>query len=248
MDEVLSNTQDFAIKTPVFEGPLDLLIDLVEKRKLLINDISLAEVTDEYITHVARMQELSLPGTVHFVNLAATLMLIKSRSLLPVLELSEAEEESIENLEARLKLYQIYRTAGTIVADSFGKSVLHEKTFTPIADPLFITDTYTTTDALQGAITDVLTNLPKFHTKPKVRVKPTVSLDEMMDRLHTRIQTQMKSTLRELTEGSQERTTVIVGFLAVLEMVKQGHVQAEQPHHFEDIHIEKEGVYTPKYY
>ena len=92
----------FAIKTEVFEGPLDLLIDLVERRKLLINDISLAAVTDEYIEHVSRMQERSLSGTAHFVQLAATLLLIKSKSLLPVLELTDEEEHAIEDLEERL--------------------------------------------------------------------------------------------------------------------------------------------------
>ncbi len=239
---------DFAIKTPVFEGPLDLLIDLVEKRKLLINDISLAEVTDEYMAHVAQMQEQSLPGTVQFINLAATLLLIKSRSLLPVLELTDAEEESIENLEARLKLYQIYRNAGAIVAESFGVGMLHESQFVPSDEPLFKPDKYTETDSLQAAIADVIQNLPKKEVKPKVRVKPTISLDEMIDRLRDRVEKQMKSTLTELTEGSQERTTVIVGFLAVLEMVKQGQVNVIQPAHFDDIHIHKDEVQTPRYY
>ena len=239
---------DFAIKTPVFEGPLDLLIDLVEKRKLLINDISLAEVTDEYMAHVAEMQEQSLPGTVQFVNLAATLLLIKSRSLLPVLELTEAEEESIENLEARLKLYQIYRNAGAIVAESFGVGMLHESQFVPNDEPLFKPDKYTEAEALKSAIADVVQNLPKKEVKPKVRVRPTISLEEMIDRLRDRVEKQMKGTLRDLTEDSAERTTVIVGFLAVLEMVKQGQVNAMQSAHFEDIHFHKDGIGTPKYH
>ena len=238
---------DFEIKTPVFEGPLDLLIDLVEKRKLLINDISLAEVTDEYMEHVARMQELSLPGTAQFINLAATLLLIKSRSLLPVLELSQEEEENIEDLEARLKLYQIYRNAGKALEEVFGKRIMHEKTFTPSTEPLFVLDAYTEKTILEDAITDVITNLPQKQEKPKVRVRPTISLEEMIDRLRDRVEQQMKSTLKELTEDSAERTTVIVGFLAVLEMVKQGHVNAHQDLHFEDIHIHKEGVETPRY-
>ena len=68
----------FAIKTETFEGPLELLIELVEKRKLLINDISLSAVTDEYMQTVTAMQELSLPNTAQFITLAATLLLIKS--------------------------------------------------------------------------------------------------------------------------------------------------------------------------
>ena len=92
MDEA-TTVEQFEVKTSAFEGPLDLLLDLVEKRKLLINDISIAEVTDEYMRQVSLMQELSLPNTAQFVALAATLLLIKSKSLLPVLELTQEEEE-----------------------------------------------------------------------------------------------------------------------------------------------------------
>jgi segregation and condensation protein A len=110
-----------AIKTETFEGPMELLIELVEKRKLLINDISLAKVTDEYMQTVRAMQELSLPHTSQFITLAATLLLIKSKSLLPVLNLTSEETASIEDLEERLKLYQIYRDAGIELQTRFGK-------------------------------------------------------------------------------------------------------------------------------
>src|ERR1700681_3762327 len=73
------------VKTRVYEGPLDLLLELIEKRKLLINDISLATVTDEYIARINSMPEMPVGETAEFVALAATLLLIKSRSLLPML-------------------------------------------------------------------------------------------------------------------------------------------------------------------
>ena len=78
MKQGVHNATTFAIKTEVFEGPLELLLELVEKRKLLINDISLASVTDEYMHHVSKMQEASLPNPAQFVALASTLLLIKS--------------------------------------------------------------------------------------------------------------------------------------------------------------------------
>ena len=100
----IGGTLDFSIKTHVFEGPLELLIELCEKRKLLINDISLAEVTDEYIRRVSEMQEKSLPNTAQFIGLAATLLLIKSKSLLPVLELTKEEDEINLPSDIALKL------------------------------------------------------------------------------------------------------------------------------------------------
>ncbi len=100
MSETVTISDSFAVKTEVFEGPLELLLELVEKRKLLINDISLAPVTDEYMQAVSQMQEMSLPGTAQFVVLAATLLLIKSKSLLPIHYLTDQEESSIDEIES----------------------------------------------------------------------------------------------------------------------------------------------------
>lgn len=239
--------EHFEIKTDAFEGPLELLLDLVEKRKLLINDISLASVTDEYMSHVSAMQEMSLPNTAHFVALAATLLLIKSKSLLPVLELTKEEEEGIDDLEVRLKLYKIYRDAATALSTSFGTAMLHERQFVRDTNPLFVPDKFTTLDALQEAIGEVLVNLPVKEVKPKVQVRKVISLEEMIDRLHARIEKQMKVTFKELLDNDTEKVNVIVGFLAILESVKQGSILVAQMDRFEDIHIEKEKVTAPRY-
>jgi segregation and condensation protein A len=237
----------FAVKTPVFEGPLELLIELVEKRKLLINDISLAEVTDEYMARVSHMQQLSLPNTAQFITLAATLLLIKSKSLLPVLELTDEEEEKIEDLEHRLKLYQIYREAGKNIQNIFGQNVMYESAFVLPDDPIFVEDKFTNLNALSDAARNVLTNLPKTEIKPKVQVKKVVSLEEMIDRLHERIQRQLKLRFSDLIKDEKERGSVIVGFLAVLESVKQGSILVAQARRFDDIHIERESKGTPTY-
>lgn len=248
MNEVSIEINSFAVKTEVFEGPLDLLLDLVEKRKLLINDISLATVTDEYMHHVSEMQEKSLPGTALFIQLAATLLLIKSKSLLPVLELTKDEEDIIDDLEERLKLYQIYRNAGKTIEDSFGNSVCHERQYIAKTDPIFTTDKFTESNELKDAMYRVLSDLPKKPEKPKVRVRKVVSLEEMIDRLKTRVENQMKLKFSDLLENDTERTTVIVGFLAVLESVKQGSILVAQTDRFQDIEIEREGFGAPKYY
>src|SRR6478609_2971026 len=96
---------DFAVKTPVYEGPLDLLLDLVEKRKLFVSDVSLAQVTDDFIKYIESHEEFPISESAEFIVIASTLMLVKSRSLLPMLELTQEEEASIEDLEKRLVLY-----------------------------------------------------------------------------------------------------------------------------------------------
>ncbi len=244
----INTARPFAISTEVYSGPLDLLIDLIERRKLLVNDISLASVTDDYMRYVAAHEQSSLRDMAEFIVLAATLLLIKSRSLLPVLELTEAEEENIEQLEERLKRYQIFRNAGKLIEGIFGKRVSYEKRYIPDRAPLFMLDRYTTLPALHQAMGDVLINLPKKVEKPKVQVRKLISLEEMIDRLRERVERQFSLTFSELTAGSAERTTVIVGFLAVLEMVKQGNILVEQSVRCADIMIERERASTPKYH
>lgn len=248
MSSTTPNTHLFSIKTQSFEGPLELLLDLVEKRKFLVNDISLASVTDEYIAQVSQMQELSLPNTAQFITLAATLLLIKSKSLLPILELTQEEEEGIDDLEVRLRRYKMYRDIAKNIEAIFGIHIARERQFVQLTEPLFVTDPWTTKQSLHSVITDVLTHLPKKEIKPKVSVRKTISLEEMMRTLHQRIDKHIKLSFRELVGEKSERGHVIVGFLAVLESVKQGSILVAQLARFEDIHIEKQTVGAPKYY
>lgn len=240
--------ENFSIKTSVFEGPLELLLDLVEKRKLLINDISLASVTDEYMRHVSEMQEMSLPNTAQFISLAATLLLVKSKSLLPVLELTQEEEESIDDLEERLRQYQIIRDAAVQLQVIFGREVAYAPQFTPPTTSIFVTDDFCTTEALAAAMHGVITDLPKKESPQKAQIKVTISLEEMMQRLEDRISRNLLVRFSELHSGETERKVVIVSFLAILELFKQGNLLLRQPERFSDIEIEREKGQTPTYY
>ncbi len=248
METVTLNPHKFGIKTDVFEGPLDLLIELVEKRKLLINDINLAKVTDEYMTRVSHMQELSLPGTAQFVALASTLLLIKSKSLLPILELSEEEESSIEDLETRLKQYQLYKESAEVLTQQFGKTPLYDAQYAPQRQPLFVTDQYCDIQELQQVLGTVLDSLPQEKApRVKATVKPTISLEDMMQTLQRRIERQLKLKFSELRRNEPERKNVIVSFLAILELFKQGDLLVVQETHFADIHLESESANVPTY-
>ena len=238
---------EFAVDTEVFSGPLELLIDLIEKRKLLINDISLVSVTDDYIRHVAEMEKNPLRQTTQFVMLASTLLLIKSKSLLPVLTLTEEEEDDIEDLQNRLRLYQVFRDVGKTIEDTFGSRMGYERTYIAPKEALFVTDVYTEVSILKNAIQDVITKLPKKVIRPKVRVSKIVSLEDMMLRLKNKIERQFKFGFTDFTNNSKERGTVIVGFLAVLELVKQGSVLVHQSSTFTEIEIEREADCTPRY-
>lgn len=244
----MNSVTAFAIKTETFEGPMELLIELVEKRKLLINDIALAEVTDEYMQTVSAMQELSLPNTAQFVSLAATLLLIKSKSLLPVLDLTEDETASIEDLEERLKKYQVYRDISLELQARFGQTNSYTPEFTPPKEPLFIPDDFCSVSALQTAMQEVLTALPKNEPKPVAKLKPTISLEDMMGKLRKRIETQVLTKFSDIRAREPEHKNVIIGFLAILEIFKQGNIIITQANRFEDIHMELDQQGIPKYY
>lgn len=239
---------DFSIKTEVFEGPLELLIELVERRKLLINDISLAAVTDEYLKRVAEMQNRSLPNTALFITLAATLLLIKSKSLLPVLELSGEEEAVIEDLEERLKYYQFFRDLAKDLVQHLGSASLYEPEFVPPRDPLFSPTAEVSVPSIFAAIGEVLQNLPRTEEKPVAHVKTIISLEEMIARVENEIRQKIRTRFSEFTAGEVERKTLIVGFLAILELFKQGGVLVSQTHPFADIEIERHNQGVPEYY
>lgn len=243
---MVNTTPAFAIKTEVFEGPLELLLDLIEKRKLLVNDIALAQVTDDFIAYVAKMQHNKLAETSQFVLVASTLLLIKSKSLLPVLELTEEEAHNIEELERRLKLYQLFKREGDRLKAEFGKRPLFERQYVANHAPLFHPDKYATQEMLFTAIHDLIRRLPRKIFKPSVAVRKVISLEEMIERLKERITKQFKLSFKNFS-SSAERVNVIVSFLAVLELVKQGTILAEQQSRFDDIELHRGDVNTPRY-
>lgn len=241
----------FTIKTEEFEGPLEVLLSLIEKRKLLINDISLAEVTEEYIALVQHESvQQSLKDKTQFIVIASTLLLIKSRSLLPTLVLTQEETENISDLERRLKILQRIKSE-TIHLESRFKTKQyfepHERkqqmTVTQFAPAKNITLEH------MHAVLNMLTNtLPKKEVVPEAVVKKVISLEESMMHLTHRITQNIQMTFASFSgHGTKERTHVVVSFLAMLELVKQGIVSVRQDDAFNDIHIETKQLATPHY-
>src|ERR1700752_3801499 len=105
METVVPKT-GFSIKTASFEGPFEVVLDLIEARKLLVNELALATITDEFIKHVQAQETFPVEATANFIQIAATLLLIKSKSLIPDLELTEEEQGDVEDLERRLATYE----------------------------------------------------------------------------------------------------------------------------------------------
>lgn len=237
----------YKVKTEKFEGPLDLLLSLIEKRKLAINEISLSQVTDDFIGYVKSQENFPIGESAHFILVASTLLLIKSKSLLPILELSEDEKGDIEDLEKRLREYQRIKELSVHVKEKFGKKIMfapNERSFlTPVFSPSQIT-----LQIIKDSVSRVLSNIPKVEQLPKVVIKKVISLEEMIDKLTSRVKNALKMSFKEFANvGKEDKVNIIVGFLAMLELVKQGAITATQENRFEDIHMETGEVGTPKY-
>ena len=241
--------QEYTVKTEVFEGPLDLLLSLIEKRKLFINDISLASVADSYIEYINKQEDFGVARTADFILIASTLVLIKSKSLLPTLSLSEEEQESIETLEKRLKLHQRMKELSLHISKNFGKRISFQKTHSKDVVPIFSPDEDLSVSKILDGIKSVLHNLPrKVIAIPKKVIEKVISLEEVIENLTQRINKNLKMSFKEFSGiGKEEKINVIVSFLAMLELVKQGIVSVTQDEHFSDITIETDNIGTPKY-
>ena len=236
----------YQVHTPVFEGPLELLLELIEKRKLEINKISLASVTDDFLNYVKTMTELKLGDISQFILVAATRVLIKSKSLLPMMELTTEEEGSIKDLEERLRRFQIIKSTMPALKTMFGQFVIFNRVGVPFMS-VFAPDKNTNQTSLQEAGWRVINEMPKREFLPQVPVKKVISLQEMMQSLISRIEKGLQLSFKEFAKGDfkdkkEEKVHVVVGFLALLELVHQGLIQVFQDSLFNDITIDKPSI------
>ena len=239
---------EYLVKTHIFEGPLDTLLSLIEKRKLFINDISLAQVADDYIAYIKSLEDFPIADSSHFILIASTLVLIKSKSLLPDLTLTEEEQSSIEDLEDRLKQYQKYKALSIHLKERFGIHVEYLRLPSKEKKIVFTPDKNTSISRMVETVKSLIQNLPKKELVPKAVVQKVISLEEMMESLSERITKSFKMSFKDFSgHGKAEKVNVIVSFLAMLELVKQGIINVRQDADFHDIEIETQSVGVPRY-
>ncbi|MBI1975677.1 MAG: segregation/condensation protein A [Candidatus Vogelbacteria bacterium] len=255
----MSNTSgdQFITKAGTFEGPLQLLISLIERRKMHISEVSLAQVTDDFIEYIRNFEHFSIPDIANFIVAASTLMLIKARSLLPSLEITEHERGDIENMEYRLRLLQIFRHIGDkhiSLADATRRIAFRTTSGAKSIAPQFFAPTsgQLTPRGLASAIRGVIESLPKIEQIPQATVRRIVSIEEVMTRLVSRIQKNLRISFQEFhgqhnASTKEGRMNIVLGFLAILELIRRGAVLVNQRAHRGDIIVESANISTPHY-
>ncbi len=246
----------FTVKSPIFEGPLDLLLSLIEKRSLHINDISLAAVADDYLAYIKNLSEFPSKDVAHFLLIASTLVLIKSRSLLPDFTLTAEEEADVKDLETRLNLYREAKRLTKHLEAGFAGAALHAPLRSPLENEvLFAPHATITTNALLESVRGIIAALPKPETLRRAVVETVMTLEDMMGRLSERITSALKMRFSEFAKShhagahtpQEKKVNTIVSFLAMLELVKQGILSVQQHKEFSDIEMETDQVGLPKY-
>ena len=252
----------YIYKTENFEGPLDILLSLIEKRKLLINQISLSIITEDFINFIKDLDqedEFYLKHKTQFLSIASILLLIKSKSLLPNLETTSEENVEIEDLERRLKILTLMREYGVKIEGMFNTKNLYFQgnfkkdivLFTPTDDINF--------DSIKEGIYKILSKIPKIEKEiDKVKIKKSISIEEMMDRLSDRIRGAFNMKFTTFSGGSRKKFEteeefrdhkrhIALSFLALLELIKQNMILANQNNLFEEIDLQSTKVNTPEY-
>ena len=229
-----------------YSGPMDLLLDLVKKEDIDICHIDICQITNSYLDYIRKAGPLNLEHTGNFIKLASSLLLIKSRILLPVLETEEedASEESClpENLKALLKEYQKYQTAGNLM---YAKALLGRDTwaagrvFSPEPTPLSKEDVLV--DSEQASFLFVESYLKVLEKvkriRPHIPLPPIPSLSERVREISCYLIKGAKKVFSHLVKLKKSEHSFLLTFLSLLELSKQGFVALFQKSIFSDIEV-----------
>lgn len=229
----------FTIKTEKFEGPLDLLLRLIEKEEMNISEFSLAKLTDEYIQHIEGMEDLNPAEMADFLVVAARLLWIKSKTLLPTLETGEDEAG---DLAKQLKIYKEYKDASIVFEKMIAKNNF---TYTRDKIPLgknesfFNPPAWLSKEKLKMVLKEILDDLEPIVRLPKGMVKGAISIQEKIRELKDIVRRDIEFSFYSIVKKAKNKVEVIINFLALLELLKQRVITVKQDKMFGDISIKK---------
>lgn len=233
------NTQSYQVQISMYEGPMDLLLHLIEREELDITRVALAQVTDQYLAYLAILKQVEADFLTDFLVVAAKLLFIKSRALLPKPppSLEEEEEEDIgDQLARQLRIYKQFKTVAEMLRQRETDGL---KNFIRVASPPKLEPKLTlgdvTLDDLVAAVRQALEVRPPDPAVSKVVSPMTVTIGEQMALIRAQLTQHSQIRFQSLLGRAVSRVEIIVTFLAVLELIKQNVVVVQQDGLFGDI-------------
>lgn len=228
----------YKIKLEQFEGPLDLLLQLIEQEELDIAQVSLAKVTDQYLEYLNQSTEISTDELADFLVVAAKLLLIKSRTLLP--ELGGFDEEGTD-LEQQLRIYREFYEASKLLH----KKILEKRFSFPRermvvnVEQVFNPPKSLTTERMKLLFREVLRGIESIVSLPREVIIKTISIRERIANIQEMISREATLSFERLLETTKNKTEIIVTFLALLELIKQRTIAVVQDNIFDDIVVKR---------
>lgn len=243
---------ELTVKLQVFEGPLDLLLHLLEKNKVNIYDIPIVEITSQYMEYIAEMRRQDLNVMSEFLVMAATLLDIKSKMLLPAKESEdEQEEDPRAELVQQLLEYKMYKCMAYELKDrqiDAGKVLYKVPTIPPevlaYEEPVDVNELMSgitlarLNDIFQSIIKKQADKIDPVRSKFGKIEKEEVSLSDKMSYVEEYSMHHGHFSFQSLLEAQSGKMEVVVTFLAILELMKMGKIVVSQEYTFDDIKIE----------
>ena len=234
------NAHHYQSQEKIFEGPLDLLLDLIEKEELEVTDVSLAQVADQFLKYLEDSENVSPEYLADFLLVAGKLVLIKSKAILPTLELEKEEEEDIEELKARLKEYQKFKEIAKELRklESRKKMLFSRQSYSGMKT-IFCPPKKLSISNLQNIFENVLDKLPKVEVLAQETIKKVISIKDKIEYLKKSLLERIDLTFHGVIADRKDKVEIVVTFLAVLELVRNNLVFIEQEEMFGEIKIKR---------
>lgn len=235
--ELPDHQETYTVRLPLFEGPLDLLLHLIQKNELDITVISLAMVADQFVAHMHRLQEVQ-PGTIaDFLVIASKLLVIKSRLLLPKPPAVEEEEEDPgEALARRLREYKRIKEAAALLRQLEAQDLrCHVRVAPPPALEARIDWGALTLDDLIGALRQMQALAPVEDVVEAVVARRKITVGEKMEWIQRLLAEHSSVPFHRVVGRGGSRVDIVVSLWAVLELIKRGRLLAQQREMFGDI-------------
>jgi len=234
-------TGSYTVQTAVYEGPLDLLLDLIERAELDITAVSLAAVTEQYLDYLHHLEETNPDEISAFLVIAAKLVQIKSEALLPRPPVREHGEEDVGALLVeQLKLYKRFKEIANFLGEREAQNL---RTYLRLAPPPKIEGKLDLTEITIADLIEVARDAYAKEVEKQalgtVISAPKVTIREKIKLISKRLGAAEHAYFKELLGEKPTRIEVVVTFLALLELVKRYRVAAKQEGLFEDIEIER---------
>jgi len=238
---------EFTLKLDRFEGPYTKLLELIESRKLSITEISLVDVSDEYIAYIKTLDQKNITDISQFIVVASTLMLMKAKSLLPGVVYTEEEEKQVHDLEYKLELYALLTQGTSKIRSLYGKNILYSRPhFKPKDLHVFVPDERVTPAFLQSIVSLTLMSFISPKSLVKVAVEQALRIENVIESLLERVKNAQSVSLQSMAGGvaskEDQKKILIVNFIALLELLRVGTIQAQQHEDGGDITIVAQGA------